>query len=309
MDKLKCAVVGTGYFGSFHAEKYASIANCELVGVVDISPASCKKVAQKYNTEAYFNHLDLIGKIDAASIVTATPFHYKIAKELLQQNIHLLIEKPIACSVVEAEELIQLAAAKNLVLQVGHIERFNPIIVSLQDKIAEPEFIEVDRLAPYSPRNKDIDVILDLMIHDLDLILNFVKSEVKDIQAKGIGVWSKIDIANARIVFKNDCVVNITESRFSQKSERKFRIFTKEQYFSIDMKEYTATSYFLNDVKNMQLLPRKYSTQDADPLKAEINHFLDCINKKQSPRVDGVQGKNVLALAQEIKQIIEYGQK
>lgn len=307
MYKLKCAVVGMGYFGSFHTQKYTSLPDCDLIAIADLSPEVCKKAQEKYQVQTFLDYRELVGKIDAASITSATESHYEIAKYLLKNGVHLLIEKPIACEVAAAEELIVLAAKKNLVLQVGHIERFNPIINLLQTKIKNPVFIEVDRLAPYSNRNQDTDVILDLMIHDLDLVLTFVQDEVKEIQATGVGIWSKIDIANARIVFQNGCAVNITESKFSQKAERKFRIFTKEEYFSIDLKDYTAVSYTLEDVKKAKLTPQKYHAENSDPLRAEISHFLDCIKHHKKPMVDGLQGKKALALAKQIKQIIEYG--
>lgn len=302
---IKCAVIGMGYFGRFHAEKYAHLPDCELVAIADLRSEICKQAKEQYQIQTYNDYRELVGKIDAASITSTTSSHYEIAKYLLEHNIHLLIEKPIACEVSQAQELIDLAQQNNLVLQVGHIERFNPIIQLLQEQIQAPVFIEVDRLAPYSQRNQDTDVILDLMIHDLDLVLNFVQDQVKDIQATGIGIWSKIDIANARIVFQNGCVVNITESKFSQKSERKFRIFTKEKYFSIDLKDYSAVSYTLAQVKQAKHLPKKYHASNCDPLKTEINHFLDCVRYQKEPMVSGVQGKNALVLAKKIKQIIE----
>jgi predicted dehydrogenase len=302
---MRCAVIGIGYFGNFHAEKYKSLPHHELTGVVDINPEICEAAAKKHQTTAYCDYRDLIGKIDLASITTSTPSHYKIARDLLQAGIHLLIEKPITCELEETEDLIQIAKKKNLTLQVGHIERFNPIITLLQEEIKNPIFIEVDRLSQYSPRNKTTDVILDLMIHDLDLVLNFVQSPVKNILAKGLGIWSKIDIANARITFQNNCVVNITESKFSQKVERKFRIYTKEKYFSIDLKEHKAVCYLLSDIKRNHFTPKIYDIEASDPLKAEIIHFLDCIENNKTPMVDGVQGKNALDLALRIKKIIE----
>ena len=295
-----------GYFGNFHTQKYISLTGCDLIGIADLNPRVCIKAKEEYQVQTFLDYRDLVGKIDAASITSATPSHYEIAKYLLKNGIHLLIEKPIACEVVEAEELISLADKKNLVLQVGHIERFNPIINLLQTKIKNPIFIEIDRLAPYSYRNQDTDVILDLMIHDLDLVLHFVQDKVKSIQATGVGIWSKIDIANARIVFENGCTINITESKFSQKTKRKFRIFTREKYFSIDLKNYTAVSYILEDVKQAKFTPQKYHAENFDPLRSEISHFLDCIKNKNKPMIDGLQGKNVLALAKQIKQIIEY---
>ena len=305
MKKIQCAVVGAGYFGCYHIEKYSQLHQCQLKGVVDVNQETRKKIEQKYQIATYSSHLDLIGKVEAVSITSPTPFHYKIAKDLLKNGIHLLIEKPITRSVKEADELIAIAKENNLILQVGHIERFNPIITLLEKEISAPILIEVDRLAQYSVRNKDTDVILDLMVHDLDLILNFVQDEIKEIQAKGIGIWTDVDIVSARITFKNGCTVNITESKFSQKVERKFRIFTAKDYFSINLKDYEAVRYFLQDVKNNRIDPIIYPKQSTDPLKIEITNFLHSIQTKQAPIINGEQGRRVLALALEIKNIIK----
>ena len=202
--KLRVGVVGTGYLGKFHAEKYARMDNVELVGIVDIDQTQAEKIAKKYSTKAYTSHKDILDKVDAVSIVIPTPAHFKVSSDFLKHDVDVLIEKPMTTTIEEADELIGLAEAKGLIIQVGHLERFNPAVIALRDYVKKPMFIESHRLSTYKERATDVSVVLDLMIHDIDIISNFVKSKVKNIHAAGIGVISKhVDIANARIEFEN----------------------------------------------------------------------------------------------------------
>ena len=234
MKKLRIGVVGTGYLGKFHAEKYAQMDEVDLVGVVDIDRAQAKQVAKTVNAGIYTNHKDLFGKIDAASVVVPTPAHFVVAKDLLKHDIDVLIEKPITTTLKDADELIAIAGSKGLIIQVGHLERFNPAVIALNDMIAQPMFLESHRLSIYKERCTDVNVVLDLMIHDIDLILNFVQSDIVDIRASGIPVVSDhVDIANARLEFKNGCVANVTASRISTRNERKIRLFQKDSYLTV----------------------------------------------------------------------------
>ncbi|MBT9440161.1 MAG: Gfo/Idh/MocA family oxidoreductase, partial [Desulfobacterales bacterium] len=231
MKKLRVGVIGTGYLGKFHAEKYAGMDEVELVGVVDIEKEKAENTAANFGISAYTNYKDLFGKVDAVSIVVPTPVHFTVSKNFLENGIDVLIEKPITTTLEEADELIKIAESKDLIIQVGHLERFNPAVVALQDIVKNPRFIESHRLSIYKERCTDVSVILDLMIHDIDIILNFVRYSIKSIHAAGIPVISKhVDIANARLEFENGCVANVTASRISTKNERKIRLFQKDAY-------------------------------------------------------------------------------
>ena len=224
MKKLRVGVIGVGYLGQFHAEKYARMNDVDLVGVVDIDKNRAETVAEMVNTKAYIDHKALFGNVDAVSIAVPTPVHFVIAKNFLKKNIDILIEKPITETTEEADELIHLAESRDLVIQVGHLERFNPAIVALKDIVKKPMFIESHRLSIFQGRCTDVSVVLDLMIHDIDLILNFVRSEISAVYASGVPVVSEhVDIANAHLEFESGCVANVTASRISIKNERKIR--------------------------------------------------------------------------------------
>ena len=303
MNKLKCAVIGGGYFGKFHAQKYAALNDCELVAVADTNPATCTAIASEINAPTCSDYRTLIGSIAAASIVTPTTTHYAIARDLLENGIHVLLEKPMTNTLEEADRLIEVAAENNVVLQIGHIERFNPALTRIKHTITKPEFIEVLRLTGYRDRNTEVGVILDLMIHDLDIVLDLVDAEVESINAKGVRVWSdEIDIINARLIFADGCVVNITESRISLKSERKIRIFSQyDGYHSIDMQNGTSEHYQIQNRKRRDFSRQSYPRiADADPLLDEIKHFLSCIGNKTSPKVGGSEGRSALVLAQRV---------
>jgi len=235
MTKIKCAVIGVGYLGKFHAQKYASLPNVELVAVCDTDPDVCATIAAEYNIESINNHQQLLDRVEAVSIAVPTQQHYDIAKAFLNKGVHVLIEKPITHTVAQAEELVTIANKNELILQVGHLERFNPARLALEEYLDKPCFIESQRIAPFNLRGTDVNVILDLMIHDIDIIQSIVKSPIEHIDAHGTPILSKtIDIANVRIAFASGCVANVTASRISFKTERKTRIFQTDSYISMD---------------------------------------------------------------------------
>lgn len=310
MEKIKCAVIGVGYLGRFHAQKYQLLDQVQLVGVCDVNPLHCKAVADELNVPAFFDYRDLFGKVDAVSIAATTKTHYSIAKACLMQGIHVLIEKPITETVEEAEELIAIAKANQAKLQVGHLERFNSARLALEPHLNNPLFIESQRLAPYTPRGADVNVILDLMIHDIDIIQTIVNCPIKHIDAQGAPILSKsIDIANARITFENQCVANVTASRISFKTERKTRIFQADTYISVDYHEKQFAVFQKGDKEMFPGIPDITRYQSAfekgDALLEEITAFVACIQEDTAPLVTGEEGRNALATAAKITQLID----
>ena len=242
MDEIRTAVIGVGYLGRFHAQKYAQSAQCRLVGVVDSRREAREGVAAEVGTQAMEDYRVLLGEVDAVSVVTPTTAHFAIARDFLAAGAHVLVEKPITETAREARELIDLAARCDRILQVGHLERFNSAILAAEPYLRAPRFVECHRLAPYKERGTDVNVVLDLMIHDIDLVQTIVGAPVLTIDAVGTPVFSEaIDIANARIRFANGCVVNATASRVSLKTERKMRIFEDDAYLSIDLQQKILT--------------------------------------------------------------------
>ncbi len=304
---IRAAVIGVGYLGQFHAEKYKKINNVKLVAVVDINKKRAREIAERFKTKAFYDYHDIIGKVDAASVVVPANYHYEITKDLLEAGIHVLVEKPIALNPEEADELIRIAERKSLILQVGHLERFNPAIVAISDKLKNPIFIRADRLGPYTSRGTDVDVILDLMIHDIDLILSIVNSNPVEIRAVGFPVLSdKIDIANARIEFSNGCIADITASRVSFKKIRKFRIFQRGSYISLDLGSRDISIFTKVDGEGMEAIEvKKIPVENMDPLEEEIRAFCHCIRTAVKPPVSGEEGKKALLLALSIKEAIE----
>jgi predicted dehydrogenase len=309
MNKLRVGVVGAGYLGRFHAEKYARMDNVELVGVVDIDKFQAEEVAGRFNTKAYLHHKHLFGKVDAVSIVVPTPAHFSVAKDFLENNIDVLIEKPMSETTEQADELIDFAKSRNLIIQVGHLERFNPAVVALRDIIKQPMFIESHRLSIYKDRCTDVSVVLDLMIHDIDIILNFVRSEIVNIHAAGIPVISgHVDIANARLEFKSGCVANVTASRISTKNERKIRLFQKDTYISVDFANQGITVIQRNDKVKGGLIPgmeiKQLSFAKGDALEDELKSFVKTVRRRENPEVTGQMGRDALKIALSImKQI------
>lgn len=309
MTKLKTAVIGVGYLGKFHAEKYASLDNSELVAVVDANLANAQAIAEKNGCEALTRYQDLFGRVQAVSIAAPTVYHHQIAKDCLNHGIHVLIEKPITVTVAEADELIALAQAKGLLIQVGHLERFNAALLALGNRLGEPRFIESHRLAPFNPRANDVNVILDLMIHDIDIIQNMVGSPVKQIAASGTKVLTEsTDIANARIEFENGCVANVTASRVSLKTERKMRIFQAESCITIDFQNRALKIYNKGEKEMFPGIPEIESEESIfdnnDALKVEIMAFLASIQQGHPTQVSGEDGRRALATAQEISRLM-----
>ena len=339
-SKLKVAVLGTGSLGKEHARLYAELAalgQVDFAGVFDVSPEAARKVAEKCRVKSFATVAEAAAASDALSIVTPTTTHFELAKSLLQQGKHLLVEKPMTDNAAQAAELVQLAQQHHCVLQVGHVERFNPVFAYLQKVATEPRFIEVHRLSPYPARSTDVGVVLDLMIHDLDVVLAFVKSPVTSVDAVGIPVLSKSeDIANARLRFANGCVANLTASRVSPERMRKIRVFSGGEMTSYVSLDYRAQEGFIYRIardgeEESSLLKKimaaklgvgKDSTivsqfggkrivrepvpiAKDEPLKLELAHFVECVREKQTPRVSGESAKAALDLAFEITRQIQ----
>ena len=310
MNTLKCAVIGTGYLGRFHAEKYAALDDCELVAVVDSNPEAAAAVAERNGTRALGNYQDLLGKVDAVSIVVPTSLHFAVARDFLASGAHVLVEKPITVTLDEADQLIRLAGEMNRLLMVGHLERFNAALLGLDLVHEKPLFIESHRLAPFNPRANDVSVVLDLMIHDIDIILDIVGSEVERIDAKGVTVLTAdTDIANARLTFRNGCVANVTASRASLKVERKMRMFMPNRYISVDFQNRVLAQYRKGEREMFPGVPEILSEEsvfeNGDALMEEIRHFVACIREGREPLVNGVAGRRALATATEITRLLQ----
>ncbi|MGH8196533.1 MAG: Gfo/Idh/MocA family protein [Steroidobacteraceae bacterium] len=313
MTRLRCAVVGAGYLGRFHAQKYAGLARCELVGIADPSPEARERVSAELGVAAHADHRELLGRVDAVSIATPTALHHAVARDLLKAGVHVLVEKPITTTAEEARELIALAAAAGRVLQVGHLERFNPVIVAAASELDNPRFIESNRLAPFKPRGTDVSVVLDLMIHDIDLIEHIVRSPIVSIDAVGAPVFTdEIDIANARIRFANGCVADVTASRISMKAERKLRVFQADAYLSIDLQQKLLTVVRRPAVIEEGAMPKvdlqERSFDPGDALLAEIEAFLDAAEQGGRPVVSGEDGLRALETAMRIVKLVDLGQ-
>ena len=307
MEKLKVGVVGVGYFGQFHAEKYANIEEVELVGVVDVDLSRTREIAKRYRTQPFEHHADLFNKIQAVSIAVPTPFHYSTTKDFFLQGIDVLLEKPISNTLEQADEMIGLAESKGLIFQVGHLERFNGALSGLAGRVQHPRYIESHRLAPFSGRGAEVDVVLDLMVHDIDIILNLVNSEVKELRAVGLPILTHSpDIANARIEFENGCTASLTANRVSEEKIRKTRIFQPDGIFSIDYLSQKLSlskkGVPLGEERIPQMITEEIPVQKIDLLESEIRSFLECVRNRKKARVSGLDGKRALALALQIIQ-------
>jgi predicted dehydrogenase len=313
MQKTRVGVVGVGHLGQHHARIYASLPQCELMGVVDVDPAVAQKFARQYSTQGYTDFRQLLGKVDALSIVVPTVYHHAIAAECLRAGIHLMVEKPITSTVEQAQDLISIASDKKLVLQVGHIERFNTAVIRLKQLVDRPMFIEGHRLGPYDPRIKDVGVVLDLMIHDLDIILQLANSPVKSVEGTGVGVYGQHeDIANARVHFENGCIANLTASRVTPNRKRKIRIFQPDAYLSIDYIEQEVEIFQRVPISDpepgmpkISIVRRKEKIEKKEPLKLELIHFVDCVQRGAEPMVRGEHARDALMLAVEISEQIQ----
>jgi predicted dehydrogenase len=299
---MRTAVVGVGYLGRFHAQKYRQLENCELVGIADPSAAARAAVAAELGVAAFADHRDLLGRVDAVSVVTPTPLHFTVAKQFLEAGAHVLVEKPMTATVAEGEALIETARLAKRILQVGHLERFNAAVQALQPMLGIPRFIESARLAPFKHRGTDVDVVLDLMIHDIDLILSIVQSPVVSVDAIGSSVFSQeIDIANARLRFANGCVANATASRVSLKTERRLRLFQDDAYVSVDLHQKVLTVIRKSGGMSADGMPQvdiqETSYEQGDALKAEIAAFLAAAAAGRAPPVTGEDGLAALNVA------------
>ncbi|MDO8785835.1 MAG: Gfo/Idh/MocA family oxidoreductase [Syntrophales bacterium] len=300
MSKVRIGVVGIGHLGNYHLQKYHKSPHTEIVAVADIVEERARKAAVDYACDAYTDHRKLIGTVDAVSITVPTGCHYRIAKDFLEAGADVLLEKPIAATLAEADELVTIAERKNLIFQIGFVERFNPAVVALKTVIGEPLFIEAHRLHPFFERGTDVDVILDLMIHDLDIILNFVKSPVKNVDAVGVPVLSdKVDIANVRLVFSSGCVANITASRISNKVMQKIRFFGREGYHAVDYgkRELISLGRKNSEGGQVKIAPNQVEVKPQDPLEEEIRSFLKAVTDRTPPPVSGREGMVSLDLA------------
>ena len=302
---LSTAVIGAGYLGKFHAQKYAAIEGCELVAVVDPDTAAARRSAEPAGARPLTDYRELLGSVDAVSIAAPTALHHRIARDFLDAGAHVLVEKPITVSVSQADELIALAQARGRILQVGHLERFNPALRAADAILDNPRFIESHRLAPFNPRGTDVDVILDLMIHDIDIILDIVRSPVVRADASGTAVLTgATDIANVRLEFENGCVANVTASRVSAKTERRMRFFQHDCYLAVDFGARTLTVHRKGEREMYpgirELVVDEQSFESGDAIRAEIESFLECIRTNTRPLVSGEDGRRALATAVDI---------
>ena len=324
MEKLSVGVIGVGHLGKLHTKMFKEIELCNLVGVYDSNIEQARNVANELSTKAFNSIDELLLNVNAVSIAATTSAHYKLVKKCFEKNIHVFVEKPITTTITEAEELVKIADQKKLKLQVGHIERFNPGLISLDSYINEPRFIQTDRLSQFNPRGTDVAVVLDLMIHDIDIILSFIKSDIRQIDANGVAVVSDhIDIANARIQFENGAVANVTASRISQKKMRKMRIFQKDHYISLDFVTGVSEVYRLTPVdqpaepnsisfgeigvgeKKKRLVYEQPEHKEINALKYELELFADSVLNDKKIIVSGEDGLRALKVAEIIIQKIE----
>jgi predicted dehydrogenase len=302
MKTPRVGVVGVGHIGKNHARLYADLAGARFTALYDTDPTVAEQRAAEFGVKAAASLEEFADQIDAASIATPTNTHFEIGRELLSLGKHLLVEKPIADNTAHASELAELAASRGLVLQVGHVERFNPVLGALEKRLTNPRFIEAHRLSPYPNRSTDIGVVLDLMIHDLEIILHLVRSPVQTIDAVGVPVLSRgEDIANARIRFENGCVANITSSRISPEQMRKIRVFQEDVYLSLDYQNQSGEMYRRTADG---LTKEEVEIEREEPLKRELAAFIECAATGRPPKVSGFQAAAALKLAVEITKLI-----
>ncbi|MBB5346480.1 Gfo/Idh/MocA family oxidoreductase [Desulfoprunum benzoelyticum] len=312
MKNIRAGVIGVGYLGRFHAQKYAAMDGVELVGVADIDPRQGQRVAEECRCTYYDDHQALLQEVDAVSIVVPTSLHHRIASDCIVAGVDILLEKPMTVTLAEADDLIARCAEKNLVLQVGHLERFNPAIVALEPYLSLPVFIESNRLSTFKNRGVDVDVVLDLMIHDIDIILNIIQSPLQSIHTAGAPVvTATTDIANARLIFENGATANVTASRISRTNVRKMRIFQPGSYINVDFAQRKFMTITLTDELLESGMPRQdihvHSFAAGDALRSEIEHFIGHVRNRTRPLVSGHEGRRALEVAlQVMAQIREH---
>ena len=305
MRKIKVGVIGVGYLGKFHAEKYAAMAEAELVGVTDANPEQATAVARKCGTRAFDDFHQLLKEVQAVSVVVPTSLHHRVGMACLAAGVDIMVEKPMTTTLTEADELIALAAAQGRILQVGHLERYNPAVLAMEQYLTQPLFIESHRIHSFKPRGTDVDVVLDLMIHDIDIILSIVNSPLAIIHTVGVPVVTPFtDIANARLIFENGCTANITVSRISKDNIRKLRIFQPRSYLLVDYAKKELMVIRLKKERNEAGLPQEEVITscfvEEDALEAELRDFVANVRDRSTPRVSGQQGRTALAVAQQI---------
>lgn len=310
---IRAAVVGVGYYGNFHAQKYATLPGCQLAAVVDVCPYNGSRAALEYGVPCYTNHRELVGKIDVASVAVPAHEHYVVARDLIKAGIHVLVEKPITGRLAEAKELIRLAEEHNVILQVGHLERFNPVFKALPQELRSPSYIESHRLTPFPRRNGDVSVVLDLMIHDIDLALVLAQAPVKTIQAKGISVFSDdVDMVNALIYFTNGAVANLTASRASPSPQRLLQLFQHNAHTSLDLyakrlviqRRAEATEQGIEAEHAIKIEESQWNNEDI--LRSEVEEFLEVVRGGGVPSVSGQDGLMALATAQRIMHVLDH---
>jgi predicted dehydrogenase len=317
---VRCGVIGVGHLGKFHAQKYSILDNCQLVALADPNPEIALALSKELNCDYVSNYKDILKKVDVVSIVVPTSMHYKITSEVLKSGVNVLLEKPITNSVEEAKSLDKLSKKNNLLLQIGHLERFNPAVLKFQEvlkvkynltgKKSKPSYIEAIRISPFKTRATDVDVIIDLMIHDIDLVLGMVNSPITFISAKGAKVLSNtIDIANARIEFEDGCIANISSSRISEKTERKMRIYEHKAYHSINFQDRQLKSIFLKNQDSVSdckqyFSSKTYKIEPSDALETEIKKFINSFISNTPVEVSAVDGIKALETALLISQKI-----
>jgi predicted dehydrogenase len=325
MDRLRLAVIGVGHLGQSHAKILASLPDVELVGVVDVNPRQAQTVAEKYGTQVFDNPEELLGKVDAVSVVVPTTYHHRVAKRFLESGVPVLVEKPITLTVQEADELVQIANARSLPFQVGHIERFNPAFEAIASRPLQPKFIECERHGPFTGRSMDIGVVLDLMIHDLDLLLDLNRCHVREVEALGTTIFGgHEDIVNARLTFANGCIAHVTASRVSPTPKRRMRVWASEGYLAADfmtkkltmqqptesLRRHGLQLSRLSDGERTRLKDELFTryvqtcevdcTRKTDQLTQELLDFTQSVRDRKSPRVTGEDGRAALALAERI---------
>lgn len=311
--KLRVGVIGVGHLGEYHVQKYKALPTVELVGVVDTNPDRAHEIAQRFNTTAYSEHNEILNMVDGVSLAVPTGVHFDVAKDILSRSVHLLIEKPITYNLEPADTLINMAREKDLVLQVGLVERFNPAVVKMISLLHQPVLIESQRMNQFTTRGTDVDVVIDLMIHDLDIILHIVQSEVKEIHAVGMSiVTGKTDIANVRMIFENGTVANLTASRLSHRTLREIRVFQPDAYFAVDyFRRELSVTRLDHEVKNLNNFPQISSDTmtfpGRDPLADEISSFVNAITNGSEPIVTGQDGRKALKISLGIIDQIKKG--
>lgn len=312
MENIRVGVVGIGHLGNYHLQKYSKIEGVEIVGVLDTLPERSRKAAELFGCEALSDHRQLLGRVDAVSIAVPTGAHYSVTRDFLEAGVHVLLEKPITETLEQADELVAMAEERRLAFQIGFVERFNPAIVALEGVMKKPVFIEAHRLHPFFERGTDVDVVLDLMVHDLDLILHFVKSPVRHVDAVGVSVLSeKVDIANARLTFESGCVANVTASRVTAKTMQKIRFFEPSGYHSADCaaRKVQSLQKKIHPDGRIEITEVPLNIPQHDPLEAEVRSFVQAVRTGTPPPVTGREGRQSLDVALNIVDCMEAARK